>query len=280
MRIMPEAAADVVAPTWTKSTGIVVPEAFRLIHAVPADAGGKLAAPGPWLAEVAYRIFERMSALLLLVTLSPVLLLEAIVIRLNTPGPALFHQPRVARSVAVRGRDLQGQSRLLPPPGGFEPQTLYLVAQTFPFLKFRTMYHDARQRWPELYQYKFDSATFRDRVFKTDLDPRVTPLGLYLRRLTLDELPNLWCVVTGTMRLVGPRPELPEVPQNYSPDEMYKFAVKPGITGLAQISGRGLLNWGETLTQDLEYVRTRSIALDIKILVLTLWYVMVRRGAF
>ena len=102
-----------------------------------------------------------------------------------------------------------------------------------------------------------------------------------LRKLTLDELPNLWCVLVGDMRLVGPRPELPEIPQYYeTADEMYKFACKPGITGLAQINGRGLLNWGETLAWDLEYVRTRSIRLDLKIIFLTLWYVIVRRGAF
>ena len=96
----------------------------------------------------------------------------------------------------------------------------------------------------------------------------------------MDELPNLWSVVAGDLRLVGPRPEAPEVLPYYTPAEMYKFACKPGITGLAQISGRGLLNWGETLALDLLYVRTRSIALDVKIIFLTVKRVLARHGAF
>ena len=91
---------------------------------------------------------------------------------------------------------------------------------------------------------------------------------------------NLWCVLTGQIRLVGPRPEAPEVLQYYIPDEMYKFVCKPGITGLAQINGRGLLNWGETLAWDLHYVRTRSVGLDFKIIFKTLMHVIARKGAF
>jgi lipopolysaccharide/colanic/teichoic acid biosynthesis glycosyltransferase len=111
-------------------------------------------------------------------------------------------------------------------------------------------------------------------------DPRVTRIGRVLRRLSVDELPILWSVLAGDMRLVGPRPEAPEVLRYYSCEEMYKFAVKPGITGLAQINGRGLLNWGETLAFDLEYVRTRTVMLDLKILLVTLQRVLFRHGAF
>ena len=82
------------------------------------------------------------------------------------------------------------------------------------------------------------------------------------------------------MALVGPRPEAPEVLQYYTAEEMVKFTLRPGITGLAQIGGRGLLNWGETIALDLEYVRTRSISLDLKIIMLTLLRVLTRRGAF
>ena len=84
----------------------------------------------------------------------------------------------------------------------------------------------------------------------------------------------------GNMRLVGPRPEAPEVLQYYTPEEMYKFACKPGITGLAQVNGRGFLNWGETLAWDLQYIRTRSVALDLKIIVETIKHIFTRRGAF
>jgi lipopolysaccharide/colanic/teichoic acid biosynthesis glycosyltransferase len=87
-------------------------------------------------------------------------------------------------------------------------------------------------------------------------------------------------VLIGDMRLVGPRPEAPEVLRYYTTEEMYKFAYKPGVTGLAQINGRGFLNWGETLAWDLEYVRKRSIVLDLKIILLTLKHVIARRGAF
>jgi lipopolysaccharide/colanic/teichoic acid biosynthesis glycosyltransferase len=258
---------------------MVLPEDFGTVYAVPAE-GGQIAPPSPWAADAIYCVFERLAALLLLLLLSPVLLLLAMLITIDTPGPVLFRQLRVSRSAVLPGRVLDCRRRLIPPAGGFEPNTLYLVPQTFLFLKFRTMHHDARVRWPRLYEYRFDPATFRDRTFKTDLDPRVTRVGLVLRRLTLDELPNLWCVLTGTMRLVGPRPELPELPQNYTDSDMYKFAVKPGVTGLAQINGRGLLSWGDTLAWDLEYVRTRSVMVDLKILCLTLWYVVTRRGAF
>jgi lipopolysaccharide/colanic/teichoic acid biosynthesis glycosyltransferase len=82
------------------------------------------------------------------------------------------------------------------------------------------------------------------------------------------------------MRLVGPRPEAPEVLQYYTSEEMYKFACKPGITGLAQINGRGLLNWGETLAWDMQYVRTRSVGLDLQIILITLKYLLLRHGAF
>ncbi len=142
------------------------------------------------------------------------------------------------------------------------------------------MYHDARSRFPEYYAYKYSFENFHSQ-FPTILeDPRVTRVGRILRRLSLDELPNLWSVIVGDMSLVGPRPEAPEVLQYYSPEEMTKFTLKPGITGLAQISGRGLLNWGETLALDLEYVRTRSIALDLKIILLTVKRVLTRHGAF
>ncbi len=111
-------------------------------------------------------------------------------------------------------------------------------------------------------------------------DPRVTRAGRLLRQLSLDELPNLWSVLTGEMSLVGPRPEAPEVLQYYTPEEMTKLTLRPGITGLAQASGRGLLNWGETLALDLQYVRTRSVALDLKIILLTIKRVITRHGAF
>jgi lipopolysaccharide/colanic/teichoic acid biosynthesis glycosyltransferase len=262
-RVQPR--ADLAEPSYGK------------VHAIPvADV---MTPSNRRLAEALYRGFEIVVALVGLIIGLPIMLVEAALIRLDSPGPALFVQQRVARSAMVRGRDLTKRSDLIPPPGGYDPNALYFVPRYFRFMKFRTMYADAKTRCPELYLYKYGD-DFRRLHFKREDDPRVTRLGQVLRKLTIDELPNLWCVLVGDMRLVGPRPELPEIPQYYTPDELYKFACKPGITGLAQINGRGLLNWGETLDWDIQYVRSRSIGLDLKILVLTLWYVIVRRGAF
>ncbi len=127
---------------------------------------------------------------------------------------------------------------------------------------------------------KFEPEEFHRQHTTHKFDPRVTRVGRILRKLSVDELPNLWSVLVGDMRLVGPRPEAPEVLQYYTPQEMYKLACTPGITGLAQINGRGLLNWGEVLAWDLQYVRTRSVGMDLKIIFTTIKYVIIRHGAF
>jgi lipopolysaccharide/colanic/teichoic acid biosynthesis glycosyltransferase len=143
------------------------------------------------------------------------------------------------------------------------------------------MYVDARKRFPELYDVKFASTeAFLASYYKGENDPRVTPLGRFLRRTTLDELPNLFLVLSGKMRLVGPRPEGPWLVPYYTPEQMLKFAVKPGVTGLPQCSGRGQLPIGEQIGLDLDYVRRRSVWLDIRILVQTLLSVLRRKGAF
>ena len=180
----------------------------------------------------------------------------------------------------MRGRDLDSRTDLRPPPGGYQPDHWYYVPSYFTLVKLRTMHCDARSRFPEFYAYKFAPGDFHREYPTLQNDPRVTRVGRVLRKLSVDELPNLWAVVVGDMRLVGPRPEAPEVLQYYTPEEMYKFAFKPGISGLSQINGRGFLNWGETLAWDLEYIRTRSVTLDLKIIAMTLAHVITRRGAF
>jgi lipopolysaccharide/colanic/teichoic acid biosynthesis glycosyltransferase len=246
-------------------------------HAVPVR---DVVSSSSWLTEAVYRGVEIPVALITLTVALPVMLIEAALIRWDSPGPALFVQERLARSAMVRGRDLEGRTDLRPPLGGYEPDTLYYVPRYFRLVKFRTMYHDARSRFPELYAYNYGAGEFH-RQYTADVnDPRLTRIGRILRKLSLDELPNLWCVLAGHMRLVGPRPEAPEFVQHYTPEEMYKFAVKPGVTGLFQINGRGLLTWGEQLAWDLKYVRTRSVWLDLKILLLTVKYIIVRYGAF
>lgn len=249
------------------------------VHAIAAPFPANLDSSSR-LAEALYRAFEILVAAIGLIVALPVMLIEALLIRLDSPGPILFFHRRPARSVMVRGAELEGRSDLQPPPGGYRPEQLYYVPSYFTLVKFRTMHRDARTRFPEYYAYDFTAEEFHAMYGTHQNDPRVTRIGKILRQLSVDELPNLWCVLVGDMRLVGPRPEAPEVLQYYTPEEMYKLACKPGITGLAQINGRGLLNWGQTLAWDLEYVRTRNVWLDLKIIMITLKNVLLRHGAF
>ncbi|MGB3555995.1 MAG: sugar transferase [Jannaschia sp.] len=202
-----------------------------------------------WHQHVLRRAFEIPLALCALVFGLPLMLAVAVWIRSGTPGPVLFWQDRVGR-------------------GG----------RTFRFVKFRTMYTDAKDRFPDLYCYSYPSGS--DFKFKIVNDPRVTPQGEILRKLTLDELPNFWNVLTGDMALIGPRPEVPGMLKNYSPSAMRKFSVRPGVSGLAQIRGRGDLSFADTIRYDLEYVDRYTVLLDVRIFFATVNAVILRRGAF
>jgi lipopolysaccharide/colanic/teichoic acid biosynthesis glycosyltransferase len=206
---------------------------------------------GPEAVPLHIRAVEITVALVALTLTAPLQLLMGYLIRRGTPGPALFHQPRVG----VNGR-------------------------LFPFVKFRTLYDDARQRWPKLYAYDYTPADLEDLKYKHATDPRVTKQGKWMRFSSLDELPNFWNVLTGDVALVGPRPEIPEMLPYYEPADLRKFSVRPGITGLAQISGRGRLSFREVVAYDVEYVDRRSLWLDVKIVVLTVWKIVIRDGAF
>ena len=191
-----------------------------------------------------------IAATMLILTL-PLMLLIAAIITADSPGRALFFQTRIGRN-----------------------------GRRFTFVKFRTLYADAQRRFPELYAYRYSADDLRTLRFKIDNDPRVTPQGRWLRKSSLDELPNFWNVLTGDMALVGPRPEIPEMLPYYTGDMLSKFSVRPGITGLAQISGRGRLTFLETVACDLEYVRNRSLTEDAKILFKTAKMILLRDGAF
>ena len=230
-------------------------------------------------AEAAYRAFEIALASIGLVVATPLMLAIAVLIRLDSPGPVLFRHRRPARSARVRGGDLMGRADLFPPPGGYDRDAEYYVPAYFTLVKFRTMYRDAPTRFPGYYPGAYAREDFRSQHPHVENDPRITRVGRILRKLSVDELPNLWSVVVGDMRLVGPRPEALEVLQYHTPGEMVRFTCKPGITGLAQISGRKLLSWGETMALDLEYVRTRTIGLDLKIILLTIKRVLTAHGA-
>ncbi len=201
----------------------------------------------PW----SQRLLEIIVATTALVVFLPVMLLEAILIRFDSPGPALFIQPRLGAGTKL-----------------------------FNFVKFRTLFVDAKASHPDLYAYRYSQQELSELCFKVENDPRVTRAGECLRKSTLDELPNFWCLLTGEMALVGPRPEIPEMLQYYEGDMLRKFQVRPGITGLAQVSGRGRLGFLETVALDVEYVEKRSFFFDCKIILLTLKGVLLRDGAF
>ena len=186
------------------------------------------------------RIFDISVAAVALVLLAPLLAGIAIAVRLSAPGPALYRSLRLGVG------------------GG-----------TFEMLKFRTM----RMNAPDVRNP--DGSTYSG----TD-DPRITRFGHWLRRTSLDELPQLWNVVQGDMSLVGPRPELPDQVRYYSAGDRRRLDVRPGITGLAQISGRNDLSWTERRALDVQYVASINFREDLRILRLTIPRVMHAGGVF
>jgi exopolysaccharide biosynthesis polyprenyl glycosylphosphotransferase len=197
--------------------------------------------------QVVKTVFDRVAAGLALVVLAPVFVAIAVAIRLDDGGPVFFKQTRV-------GRD----------------------GQTFRLFKFRTMVVDAEQRKRELEDLNEGAGV----LFKMRRDPRVTKVGAGLRRWSLDELPQLFNVLKGDMSLVGPRPALPPEVARYGDHMRRRLAVKPGITGLWQVSGRSGLSWEEAFRLDLRYVDNWSIMLDLQILWKTLSAVRGGAGAY
>ena len=192
------------------------------------------------------RAFDIVVSATLLVLLSPLIAAVALAVRLESPGPVLFRQERVG----------QGGRRF----------TMY---------KFRTMPVEVSSQpvAPEV-------GDFEEYVF----DPlhggrRYTRIGKFLRSTSLDELPNLWNVLRGDMSIVGPRPEVPELVEQYPPEYHRRHKVRPGITGLAQVNGRGELTYHETILYDLDYVDNCSFLRDLEILLKTVPTVLSRRGA-
>jgi len=209
----------------------------------------KFSAPrysGPsWLVK---NVFDRVFALLIVAVLAPVLLAIAVAIRVTSPGPALFKQTRV-------GRD----------------------GRTFTMYKFRSMVVDAEDRRAELADRDVGAGV----LFKLYDDPRVTRVGRFIRKYSLDELPQLFNVVTGDMSLVGPRPPLESEVARYGEDGMRRrLFVKPGLTGLWQVSGRSNLSWEESVRADLRYVETWTFAMDLAILWRTIGAVLRGNGAY
>ena len=209
--------------------------------------------------RIATRALDIVGAGTLLIVAAPLMLVLAILIRLDSRGPALFRQTRLKRDPHVRNR----------PPDLSSEAAKRCKGCPFTFFKFRTMYVDARERFPELYAYRYTEQEVRTLQFKKEHDPRLTRVGRWLRKSSLDELPNLINVLTGEMTLVGPRPDIPEMSVYYTDEQRAKFMVKPGLTGLAQIRGRGHIRFQRTLAYDLFYVKKQSLGLDFRILLLT-----------
>ncbi|WP_438867433.1 sugar transferase [Paractinoplanes ferrugineus] len=192
-------------------------------------------------------LFDRVGALLLLAAFGPLLLAVALCVRMTSRGPVLFRQVRV-------GRD----------------------GRPFRIFKFRSMYVDAEARLAELRHLNEHDGV----LFKMRDDPRVTGVGRWLRRFSLDELPQLLNVLLGQMSLVGPRPPLPSEVAVYADDVRRRLAVKPGMTGLWQVSGRSDLSWEEAVRLDLRYVENWSLSLDLVILLRTMTAVVRSSGAY
>ncbi len=218
------------------------------------------ATPSPWLDSRLKRLFDVLIAGAALVILSPLLLLIMAAIRLTSKGPAVFKGP-------VIGKD----------------------CRRFTYFKFRSMRQnlrdDAHQRWLERFVKGNEpfalqkGKTGRPRpVYKRINDPRITPLGRLLRKLSLDEIPQLWNVLRGEMSLVGPRPPIPAEFRHYSDREKARLACRPGITGLYQVTARSQVPFERMLEIDLEYIRSASPWLDLKIVLRTPWVMLTGRG--
>ncbi len=185
------------------------------------------------------RIFDVILSCVLLLVLFPFLLLVALYIKAVSKGPVLYIQPRLGM-------------------GG----------KMFRILKFRTMHHRKQVRDEAHRQYVSELATGDQVLKKPDYKSQLIPGGALLRSLSIDELPQLWNVVVGQMSLVGPRPDLLKL-EDYTPEQLRRFEVLPGITGLWQVNDKNEMTFNEMIKLDIEYVDTGNLLLDIKILFAT-----------
>jgi exopolysaccharide biosynthesis polyprenyl glycosylphosphotransferase len=194
------------------------------------------------------RLIDITGSIFLLFLLSPSFALIAVLIRLDSPGPVLFKQTRIGK-----------------------------WATLFQMYKFRSMYIDAEARKAVLAR----SNEMTDGViFKMKHDPRITTVGRYIRRASIDELPQLWNVLKGDMSLVGPRPPVPSEVSQYTLSDRRRLEAKPGITCIWQVSGRSNIPFGQQVELDSAYIESQSVWMDIKLLLKTIPAVFFGRGAY
>ena len=192
-------------------------------------------------------VFDFLIALGALILTSPIMIVTAILVKVTSPGPIFFKQERVGK-----------------------------WGEPFYCYKFRSMYIDAEERKAALMaQNEADGP-----VFKMKNDPRITPVGRFIRKFSIDELPQLFNVLRGDMSLVGPRPAVPKEVAEYSYDQLQRLGAVPGITGLQQVSGRSDLDFKRWVELDLQYIEEQSLWTDIKILLKTVPAVVFARGSY
>jgi lipopolysaccharide/colanic/teichoic acid biosynthesis glycosyltransferase len=241
------------------------------------SSGACVAAPSAYYAMVQRMLDIVLSAPALLICV-PVMVLIGLLVKLDSRGSVLFKQVRIGLNrrwpadVAYRGTERRVED---------------LFGRPFQLYKFRTMYSNARELFPDLYRYSYNEdelARLPIKVLVSDKqaaqDPRITPIGRWLRRSSLDELPNFLNVLKGDMHLVGPRPDITQNIRYYTAAHRRKLGVKPGLTGLAQIRGRGNLSFLQTNEYDVEYVDNRSLLFDVKILSKTIVITLRAIGAY
>jgi len=204
------------------------------------------ATPRQPVALLVKRVTDLIASALALIVLAPVHAIVAVLVRATSPGPVFFRQTRVG-----------------------------LNGRTFTLYKFRSMYVDAEARRDQLAGRNEMSGP----VFKIKDDPRVTPVGKWIRRFSIDELPQFWNVLRGDMSLVGPRPPIPEEVKKYERWQRRRLSMKPGITCLWQVSGRNGIDFEDWMKLDLAYIDAWSLRLDVQILLRTVPVVLTARGA-
>lgn len=193
------------------------------------------------------RAFDCIGAVFGLIVLSPIFLIIALLIRKDSPGPVFFQQERIGRK-----------------------------GIPFKMHKFRSMVVDAEDRLADLQEANEGNGV----LFKMKTDPRITKIGAFIRRYSIDELPQLWNVLAGTMSMVGPRPPLQSEVETYEEYVLRRLKVKPGVTGLWQVSGRSDLSWDDSVRLDLYYVENWSLTQDLIILFRTAKAVFGKDGAY